>query len=411
MSMIIVSIIVYDRFDNISEWVRCWNMCETQGAELVIIHNYENDHARAAYSKFCLEAGIRYIARENKGFDIGAFQDVCMNRLEGFPEYEYLIWCTDDALPMRKDFIKQYIDKVKQQGIGVSAMEISREVKLHIRTTGFCLHRSTAERLKFPADPVLTKWDCYRFEHRDETHTFLQQIQSMGLAARQIAKIDQAPLWDSGHRKTRSRQAEHYLMFPKPEQSTKKVAFICPVFNSYPEIIGSLINQTHQNWHLFLIHDGPSSMDIKRIVEATNDDRITYRETEKRSGNWGHSIRRDWISKMRNSDFDYIVVTNADNFHAPVFCEYMIKGFDEKTIATYCSQMVHSYLGFNIINCKMQQGYVDCAGVMIKKDVAVNVGWKDVLAHSADWLFFKDIMDVYGKDRFREVKGCLLSHN
>lgn len=405
----VVAVVVYDRFDNMVEWIRCWNLSETQGAQLVIIHNFENEEAKQSYSEFCLAAGIQYIARENKGFDIGAFQDVCRNRLEGFPEYEYLIWCTDDTLPMRKDFISQFIDRFGSD-VGSVCMEISSQVKLHIRTTGFSIKKETAERIKFPRDPIISKEDCYQFEHRSN-NILLHQINAMGLRSTQICDIPNSPLWDSGNKRTVSRKEEHYLMFQKQSQAKEKVVFICPIYNSYPEIISSLINQTHQNWELLLVHDGPSSMDIKSIVEATKDKRITYIETKVRMGNWGHSIRSEYLEKLRHVDCDFVVITNADNFHAPVYCEYLIKGFTNGQVATYCSDMIHSYTGWKNIQCKLQQGYLDAAGVMVRKEAAVSVGWNNLQAHSADWLYFKELIDKYGEHNFGKVEGTLLIHN
>lgn len=407
---VVVACVVYDRFSNIVELIRSWNMCDTSGAELVIIHNYANEEAKDAYSKFCLEAGINYVPRENIGFDIGRLQDVCLNRLPGFPEFDYLIWLTDDCVIMRKDFIQQFISQFKPD-VGCVAMEISREVKLHIRTTGFCIPKHVAQRLTFPSNPIKTKEHCYLFEHRDRTNTFLQQINRMGLKAIQISRLEVSPFWDSGHKRTKSRLKEHYDLFPKPAQSNAKVAFICPIYNSYPEILSSLINQTHQNWHLFLVHDGPATKNIKAIVEAANDPRVEYIETETRVGSWGFPIRRDYLQKLKDTDFDYVVITNSDNHHTPNYCEAMIKGFTGGQVAIYHAQMVHNYIGWGVIDCRLQQGFLDCGGVMIKKDVAVEVGWNDVKSHSSDWIFFSEIIKKYGAHRFGKVPGCLLIHN
>lgn len=411
MHKIVVAVVVFDRFQNIVEWVRCFNMCETSNSELVIIHNYANEPDKQSYKEFCDHAGVRIIQRVNVGFDIGAFQDVCRNRLEGFPEYDFLIWVTDDALPMRKDFIKQYMDQFKNPRVGVAALEISKAVRLHIRTTGFAIRKEVADKLQFVADPITTKEQCYQFEHRGGTNIFLDQVVRMGYKAVQVAPVDSACFWDSGFKKYKNREREHYNLFPRPAQTNAKVAFICPIYNSYPEIISSLINQTHKNWVLYLIHDGPSTVDIKSIVAATGDKRIIYSETSERRQHWGHPIRKEYLDKLKTSDFDYICVTNGDNFHAPTYCEYLLKGFTNGQVATYCAQMSHSYIGWKIIDCRLQQGYVDCAGVMIRKDVACAVGWPDVEAHSADWIYFKTIIDKYGADKFAKVEGCLLSHN
>jgi hypothetical protein len=407
--MIVVAVVVFDRFQNVKEWIRCWQMCQTTDAQLVIIHNYADQDQRQAFQDYCVATGTTYIPRENIGFDIGAFQDLCRGRLEGFPEYDYVLWCTDDALPMRKDLVKKYMDRMP--GHHCVALEISKAVRPHIRTTGFCISREAAEKLQFQADPIRTKEECYRFEHRFPTGTFLQQMKAMRYGVTQVSTVNMSPLWDSGFKKYANREKEHYLMFPKPFQSDAKIAFICPVFNSYPEIISSLINQTHKHWHLFLIHDGPCSMNLKSIVEATGDSRITYIETPERQGNWGHGYRQEYLTKLKDSDFDYVVITNSDNHHTPTYCEYMLKGFTNGQVAVYHSQMIHSYVAWKIIECRLQQGYVDCAGVMVRKDVACSVGWRDVDAHSADWIYFEDIIKNHGANKFAKVEGCLLVHN
>lgn len=410
---IVVAVIIYDRFYNLIEFVRCWNLCETSGAQLVVIHNYANEADRDSYAAFCLEAGIHYIARENVGFDIAALQDVCRKRLPDFPEYDYLLWCCDDLHIMRKDFIQQYVNKMADAKIGCVAMEISRSVRLHIRTTGFMIKREVAERLQFPADPVTTKEECYKFEHRSKTGgTMLEQIARMRIATVKVQPdINKSPFWDSGFKQIRNRSEEHYKHFPKEEKSSKKIAFICPIYNSHPVIVASLIAQTHPDWHLFLLHDGPSDMDIRGIVEAMKDPRITYIETETRQGNWGHGYRQEYLEKLKDSDFDFITITNGDNYHMPTYCEYMLKGFTNGQVASYCSHMVHSYTAWKIIDCKLQQGYVDCAGVMVRKDVACEIGWRDINSHSSDWVYFEDIIKKYGVAKFAKVTGCLLSHN
>lgn len=410
MSKIVVCVVVYDRFYNIVEWVRCWAMCEYNNAQLVVIHNYANESDLDSYRSFCSDSGITYIPRINIGFDIGAFQDVCRNRLDGFPDFDYLIWCTDDNIPMRKDFVHQYTQRMISN-VAVVAMAISKNVRLHIRTTGFAIKKEAALKLQFVADPVVTKEQCYHFEHRGGKETFLDQIVKMGYRAVQLTEINDACFWDTGFKKYKSREKEHYNLFPRPSQSNAKIAFICPVYNSFPEIISSLINQTHRNWVLHLIHDGENSTGLRKLIEHINDPRILYTETEYRAQNWGHLWRQKWLQKLKGSDVDYICVTNADNFHSPNYCEQMLKGFTNGQVATYCAQMSHSYINWRIIDCKLQQGYVDSAGVLVRADVATSIGWPDVEAHSADWLYFKAIIDRHGAEKFAKVEGMLLVHN
>lgn len=213
----LIAIVVYNRFNNIQEWVRCWHMCPKDDAQIVVIHNLRGANDQRTYENFCVKNGLLYIARENKGFDIGAFQDVCRNRLPGIPDFEYLLWCTDDLVPMRKNFVQRYLDKF-EPGVVAVCYELSKEVHPHIRTTGFMLHRDTLPKITFKVDPVLSKPDCYDFEHRDKVNSLMDQMQRLGKVV-QVDDIENSCMWDSGMnsreakaRRSR-RQIEHNKVF------------------------------------------------------------------------------------------------------------------------------------------------------------------------------------------------------
>jgi hypothetical protein len=412
--MNLLAIIVHNRPQNIKQWLHCWQQCE-QDAKLVIIHNDNGD-------KYDVPDGVTLITRPNIGFDIGAFQDVCMGRLPGFPEWDNLLWCTDDTLPMAKDFTRLFWEVLKTHA--VACMCISPYVRRHIRTTGFAIRRDVAEKLVFPADPITEKEQCYQFEHRSD-NTFLAQIERLGLTAIQVAPDKSSPLFDTEYtRRIKPRLKEHYDLFGDATTMVHQdktmansdtmatppplVTFICPAFNAYPFIIHSLQQQTHTNWKLYLVHDGPNETGLRQQVAVINDSRVHYEETAERSKNWGHSIRSEWLQKAEG---DFVVITNQDNYHAPVFIEYMLKGFKPDTVATYCGDMGHSYKAWQIIPCSMRRGYVDCAGVMIRLAQAKQVGWNDITSHSADWFFFEALIKKYGINSFLKVKGCLLIHN
>lgn len=414
---VVVAVIIYDRAQNLTQWLRLWAKSNTQEAELVICHNFRNEAERHHFHSLCQTANVRYIARENKGFDIGAFQDVCRNRIPEFPQkFEFLLWCTDDLQPVRPTFIQEFL-KVMERGVSAACYEVSKEVKPHIRTTGFMLRREHLARIRFNVDPITTKIQCYEFEHRDKANSLIDQMSKLGRVL-QVGDVETSPVWDKGHG---SREAKK--RFKRREQEQKdnfkgakpnvigKVVFICPIYNQYPEIIGSLINQTHKNWELILVHDGPSeTFDIKSIVEAAQDDRIKYKELPERTGNFGHKIRQEELKNL--TDGDYVVITNGDNFHAPVYIEWMLKGFvSEGIVACYCSHMIHSYIQWGQIPCRLEQGYVDCAGVMVRRTIAQEVGWNDTDAHSADWLYFQDIINRFSIRKWVMVQGCLLVHN
>jgi hypothetical protein len=59
------------------------------------------------------------------------------------------------------------------------------------------LHRDTLPRIRFLVDPILTKVDCYNFEHRHPTESLIDQVSRWGRVV-QVGDIEQSPMWDSG---------------------------------------------------------------------------------------------------------------------------------------------------------------------------------------------------------------------
>lgn len=413
---IIVCVCVFNRYHNVERWVNIWPQCNTENAELIIIHTGDEVNK---FKTLCEKGNIKYIHRENIGMDIGSFQDVIKERLAGFDNnWDYILWCADDTLPMAKDFISPFINALQNPQVGLSCMQISKSNPggiWHVRTTGFCLPKKVASKLTFPADPILNRQQCYFFEHKGRDKTLCEQVRRMGLDCVQVAPNAQSPLFDTGYWKRLNREEEHERIFPSGKTKGDKVTFICTIYNTYPQIVSSLILQTHKNWELILIHDGPNDNNLKSIIP--DDHRIKYIETEERKGNYGHHLRQWALNEIGagrlSQDADYIVVGNADNYLVPVYTEYMLRGFKNShtAVATYTASMIHSYKAWDLIQCRPEKGFMDCAGVMIKKDIACEVGWRDIESHSSDWTFFSDVAAKYSWKNFVSVPGCLLIHN
>jgi len=210
---IIIGVIVHDRMDNLIEWIRCFKQCNSENAELVIIHNYKEGEQQK-YQEYCQKNNILCITRSNIGYDIGAFQDVCRERLEGFPnDWNYLLWVTDDTIIMKKNFINAYLELMTPD-VGVACLEISEEIQRHIRTSGFIISKEISLSLQFPNDPIIKHDDCFEFEHRNDK-TFYKQVINLNKKVVQVTDVSIGHLWDINHRAYFKRWDEHYQEFPK----------------------------------------------------------------------------------------------------------------------------------------------------------------------------------------------------
>lgn len=392
----IVSIIVYDRTENIKRWIDCWKQCDQTNAELVVIQS-KDQTSNLDIQNLCSQERIKYFARPNYGMDIGAFREVCEGKIDGFPDYDNLLWITDDTIPMDKNFVSLFTMNLN----GLNCYEIaSKNAPLHVRTTGFCITKDVAKRLKFW--DIRTKMDCYDFEHRSKD-TLMLQVNRMGYKCVQICPIERSPLWDTGNRAHLNRWEEHDSVFGSKDNG--KVVVIAPVFNTFPQIASAFQAQTYDNWEIHFIHDGKGKMNLPK------DKRFFFHQTNERKGLWGHPIRAEYLQKLKDAG-KYVLITNADNYYTPVFLEKAINTLrsNPEAIASYCSHIAHNYIHHKIIECRMQLGFIDCGQVLLKAKEAAEVGWNS-FNHSSDWLFFNDIQKRYGSKSFVKFEGCHFIHN
>jgi len=89
-------IVLYDRYANLAKWLTILSKTD-RPKNVVVIHNID------AANELELP-GFTHIKRKNTGYDIGAFQDVCKDRLPGFPaDWQNLLWLTDETFPKRPE--------------------------------------------------------------------------------------------------------------------------------------------------------------------------------------------------------------------------------------------------------------------------------------------------------------------
>lgn len=432
-----VVVVYHNRPKNLDHWLSIISALDKKDVSFTIVHNC--DTADPAIQMRVMAAGAFYLPRPNIGFDVGAFQDVCRKRLFGFAaDYDFLFWFTDDCFPMRPDFVEQFRKPFESDpAVGVTCLEISTQIRRHVRTTGFMVSRDYAEKIKFPVDPITTKDHCYMFEHRGP-NAFLEQTLALKKKVVQIANVRESPVWDSGgggHGWVNRRQEFEKSWGPLLETRMgatlgvrgSKVAVICPAFERYPVIVASMLLQTYHNWELYLIHDGPVPNDFPKF----DDPRVKFITENGPRKNYGHPIREQYLLKIRDGKIkaDYVVVTNDDNYHAPFYLEKLVKALDENPAApgAYCSSMVHNYQGmpgavhtmkdghavdgYGVIQIRPECGFIDCAAVMIRAETAGKTGWPS-FSHSSDWDYLnKAALAGGGWKQFKVVPGVLLVHN
>lgn len=141
-------------------------------------------------------------------------------------------------------------------------------------------------------------------------------------------------------------------------------------------LVDSFLVQTNPNWIMYVVHDGPSSPLIKKVMqEYINDSRISFEETPVRQQKYGHPIRKMMLRKIVGEVDDYILITNDDNYYIPVFVEYFLKKANKMTGMIFCNTL-HSYMGYDVLFTKVKQNYIDMGSFIVSLPIARRVGFR-----------------------------------
>lgn len=196
-----------------------------------------------------------------------------------------------------------------------------------------------------------------------------------------------------------------------------RVVVIAPIYDAFPEIISSLICQTYKNWELVLIDDNQTSTRTRDIVATVNDNRISHiqRPRADADGKYGHPHRQWALQQMKighiAKEANYVLITNPDNYYLPNYLAAMTLAFtNPNIIATYCASMLHSYDNWKLMQCQLELGRIDCGGVIVRKNIACDIGWRS-FEHSSDWTYFEDILKKYPSAHWMKVEDILFIHN
>lgn len=413
---IVLAVVIYDRDANLRTWCRAWELSRGRHPDVEFRVICNNPAKHADYKKQVEAVGGVFIGRENRGFDIGALQDIARKRLAGFGEYDLLLWCVDDLLPVHPDFLEMFIS-ARCAPSEIPVFETSLNPVRHVRTTGVFMPREFVEQLEFVADPVETKEHCYKFEHHERVNHFLLQAERKGYRVKQIAPVVSSPLWDTG-------RSGHYLTPRKkdfragwPEvyeahfgRSGGTVEVFATAFESYPILAHSLIAQTHKDWRLILEHDGEPPKGYEKLLPK--DDRIKFTFSKEREQNYGHAKRARYVQNLEQSKADFVIITNHDNYYAPTLLSEAVAALDddETAIAVYYD-CLHSYIKHKVLVAKPQRGFIDCGAAVFRRAEIAGVAWQS-MEHSADWFWFDAIAKNRGGfRRWKKIEGVYFVHN
>ena len=163
--------------------------------------------------------------------------------------------------------------------------------------------------------------------------------------------------------------------------------------------VQSVINQTHKNWMLHVLHDGQND-DFCNIMENYKRDhpaQITYECTDTRFNDYGHSLREVGLEKATG---EYVLITNCDNYYAPKALEFINNAVahSEKKPDVVMFDMVHSHRNpggriapsYSFFEVFYKRRSIDMGAAIVETSLAKKSGFSDK-SFAADATYFENV--------------------
>jgi len=218
----------------------------------------------------------------------------------------------------------------------------------------------------------------------------------------------------------------------------KRFGIIAVTYGEYfkESFLHSILEQTYKNFDLHIYHDGEDINKWEaRLIHKYEDitDGIYWHNTEKRMNQFGHDLR-DLGIKEQADKYEWLIITNCDNYYVPKFLEYLSRTIDsvkcghtsaEGVVSWYPSGVIyfdyiHSHnrgdsssgSEYGFMSNQFRPCICDIGAFAVRSDIAKEVGFNR-RDHDADAGFIQDIINLKDTKEFGIVRlnKVLFVHN
>jgi len=168
--------------------------------------------------------------------------------------------------------------------------------------------------------------------------------------------------------------------------------------------ISSLKLQTKHNWKCIIYNDGPNDF-IKNVVTQFNDNRITYYESDKPNGFWGHYSRQ---SALKYVDTEFLIQTSIQDYYIPTTVEEILNVSSFSDLILF--NCLHNHFNYNVLNSTPKIDRVDWGCHAVRTKIAKSVGIQQPESSTCDGIFVENCLKYSGL-RYYKIEKILTTHN
>lgn len=175
-------------------------------------------------------------------------------------------------------------------------------------------------------------------------------------------------------------------------------------------LLSSLQAQTYNNFHVYVVHDGPWDQGVKFDIGMRFDSRFSCHETGQRMNQFGHNNRVAGMALALSDEFDYIGTCNGDSYYAPTYIEWMLMELQARKAAfAYCN-MVHSHKLWQPMKTEIKRGKIDVGCWLAESHLVASTPWES-REFAADWVYINAMTKKLKPNQIAKVDGYLYHHN
>lgn len=208
----------------------------------------------------------------------------------------------------------------------------------------------------------------------------------------------------------------------------QKLIIISVCYNQRYEIpmhVNCWLSQTNQNYHLYLVHDGPSGQFDEIKEHFKEHENITFVNTPERKNDWGHSSRKYMLDRLEYNEGGYLLITNADNYYMPKLVE-SINSIEKNDLITfncvytrdiYCSESNHNHKPRHQVNSfcdilipELKINHIDMGQFIIDLNKGKQTGF-NFTSFAADWYYLEEYLKNNPNYSYKHINKTLFVHN
>ena len=173
----------------------------------------------------------------------------------------------------------------------------------------------------------------------------------------------------------------------------KAITFVAIAYNEKYEVdmfIAALRLQTNPNWKCIIYCDGGNEY-IRKAVQACEDPRFRYEQTDTVTGYWGNYNR---IRALDLIDTEYMISTSIQDYYCPVAVEELLAALQDRDLVFF-NGVLRSF-SYTVLNSELKAGRIDIGSAATTTELTRKVNYNYPTSPLGDGYYIEECSRVPG---------------